>query len=204
MCNYKRAKEYFRLGEQYAETAQLLLITLISNGNSNVGIGKTAEEALQDMENNSAKSDLYLFVPAIFNCLQSTELLVKGLLILNGKPCERQHGVEALLVKLKESYAEGSEVYQKFSFFYDSQIGIIEKFKQVNGINNSYDLYMSLRYPEITLQPKEGKKKGKRISVEYTELFCNGQVGIEQFKVLLESLEAVKLATVKEYHSRTS
>ena len=204
MWNHRQAKEYFRLGEQYLETAKLILETLINNGNSNAGIGRTEEEALQDMEKNSTKSDLYLFVPAIFNCLQSTELLVKGLLILDGKPCERQHGVEALLDKLKESYAENSGVYQKLSFFYDSQIGIIEKFKQANGINNSYDLYMSLRYPEITLQPEEDKKKGKRISVEHTELFCNGQVGIEQFKVLLESLEAVKLATVKEYHSRTS
>lgn len=203
MHNHEQAFCFFRLGEQYAETARLLLETLINSGNSNAGIGNTKEEAHQKMHKNSAKSDLYLFIPAIFNCLQGTELFIKGLLILDGKTFERKHGVEDLLAKLKDSYTEGSEIYQKLQFFYESQIGIIKKFKQANGINTSYDLYMSLRYPEITLQPPEGKKKGENISVDYTELLCNGQLGIEQFKILLETLESVKLATVKEYHSKT-
>ena len=203
MSSQRRAKNFFLLGEQYGESAKLLLETLVCNGNSNAGIGKTAEEALQDMEKNSVKSDLYLFVPAIFNCLQSTELFVKGLLILDGKTFERKHGVEDLLVELKDSYAEDSDIYQKLRFFYDQQIDIVEKFKQANGINTSYDLYMSLRYPEISLLPEEDKKKRESISVDYTELFCNGQEGIKQFGSLLESLDAVKLATVKEYHSRT-
>lgn len=204
MDNKERARPFFRMGEQYAEAAKLLLDKLISSGNSNIGIGKNADEARQEREKHSVKSDLYLFIPAVFNCLQSTELFVKGLLILDCKTFERKHGVEELLVKLKDSYAENSEVYQKICFFYESQIGIIEKFKQANRISTSYDLYMSLRYPEITLQPEEGKKKGKNIALDYTELLCNGQVGIEQFNMLLESLEAVKLATVKEYHARTT
>ena len=203
MSNHTRAKEFFRLGEQYTETAKLLLETLISNGNSNAGVGNTVEEALQEMERNSAKSDLYLFIPAIFNCLQSTELFIKGLLILDGKEFEWKHGVEDLLVKLKDSYAESSEVYQKLHSFYKDQIGIIELFKQANGIHTSFDLYMSLRYPEISLYSKKGKKQGTEITVDYTELLCNGQVGIEQFKMLLKNLEAIKLATVKEYNART-
>ena len=201
MSNPKQAKEYFRLGEQYCEVAKLLLVTLINNGNSNAGMGKTAEEALRKMSNNAVKSDLFLFVPAIFNCIQSTELFIKGLLILEDIGFERKHGVEELLVKLKDANMEKSEVYQKLISFYESQIKIIERFKQANGIKTSYDLYMSLRYPEISLQPEEGQKKGKNISVDYAELFYNGQIGIEQFKVLLERLEAVKLATVKAYNS---
>lgn len=203
MDTKERAKQFFLLGEKYTEAAKLLLETLIGNGNSNAGIGKTVEQACQESERNAIKSDLYLFVPAIFNCLQSTELLIKGLLLLSDKEFEWRHGVEVLLDELKDSYNEDSEVYQKLNCFYKSQISIIEKFKQSNSINTSYDLYMSLRYPEITLQPKKGEKKGKEITVDYAELLCNGQVGIEQFKMLLESLEAVKLATVKEYHTRT-
>lgn len=61
---------------------------------------------------------------------------------------------------------------------------------------------MSLRYPEIVLNPEVGKNKGKKITVDYAELICNGRIGIEQFKVLIGSLEAIKLATVKEYHSK--
>ena len=203
MSNHTRAKEFFRLGEQYTETAKLLLETLISNGNSNAGVGNTVEEALQEMERNSVKSDLYLFIPAIFNCLQSTELFIKGLLILDDREFEWKHGVEDLLVKLEDSYAESSEVYQKLHSFYKGQIGIIEHFKQTNGINTSYDLYMSLRYPEISLYSNKEKKQRTEITVDYTELLCNGQVGIEQFKMLLENLNAIKLATVKEYNSRT-
>ncbi len=200
--NNNRAKRFFRLGEQYVETAKLLLNTLINNGNSNVGFGKTLEEAQREMEMNASKSDLYLFVPAIFNCLQSTELLTKGLLLLVGKTIQRSHGVEELLKDIAMSYKEDSEVYQALIEFYEYQIGIIETYKQTNGIENSYDLYMSLRYPEITLKPKEDEKKGKQITVDYTGLLCNGERGIEQFKILLEKLERVKLATVKVYHDR--
>ena len=81
MNNQERAKQFFLLGEQYSETAQLLLDILIHNGNSNCGIGSTMEESVLEMEKNSLKSDLYLFIPAIFNCLQSTELFIKGLLL---------------------------------------------------------------------------------------------------------------------------
>ena len=200
--NTNRAKRFFRLGEQYVETAKLLLNNLINNGNSNAGFGKTPEEAQREMEENASKSDRYLFVPAIFNCLQSTELLTKGLLLLAGKTIQRSHGVEELLKDIAMSYKEDSEVCEALNDFYEYQIGIIEAYKQTNSITNSYDLYMSLRYPEITLIPKEGEKKGKQITVDYTGVLCNGERGIEQFKILLEKLERVKLATVKVYHDR--
>lgn len=204
MDKQERAKRYFRLGEQYAESAKRLFETLIFSGNSNAGIGKNYEEAQYEMEQNASRSDLYLFIPAVFDCLQSTELFIKGLLLLANENFEHIHGVEGLLGNLKECYGEDSDVYQRTTSFYESQIGIIEKYKQVNTINTSFDLYMSLRYPEIILQPEGEKRKGKKITVDYTELFCNGRIGIEQFKVLISSLESIKLAVVKEYHSRYS
>ena len=202
MGKQKQAKQYFRLGEQYAEAAKLLLETLISSGNSNAGIGKNFEEAQQKMEENASRSDLYLFIPAVFDCLQSIELFIKGLLLLADKNFKYSHGVEQLLGVLKDCYGEVSDVYKKVSSFYESQIEIIEKYKQVNEISTSQDLYMSLRYPEIVLEPEKGKKKN--INVDYAELFCNGKIGIEQFKVLIDSLEDIKLATVKEYHTKVS
>lgn len=204
MSKQEQAKQYFRLGEQYAEAAILLLKTIISSGNSNAGIGKSFEEAQQKMERNASKSDLYLFIPAIFDCLQSTELFVKGLLLLADKNFEYIHGVENPLVVLKDCYGEDSDIYQKISSFYESQIGIIEKYKQVNEVCTSHDLYMSLRYPEIILKSENGKKNSKKITVDYAELICNGRMGIEQFKVLIDSLEDIKWATVKEYHAKVS
>ena len=55
---FKCAKQYFLLGEQYSETANLLLEFLINNGNSNGGIGSTEEEAYQQMNENASKSDI--------------------------------------------------------------------------------------------------------------------------------------------------
>ena len=199
MSRNEQARHYFRLGEQYTETAKILLETLISNGNSNAGFGNSEEEAMQEMERNVAKSDMYLFIPTIFACLQSTELYVKGLLLLNGATFEWKHGTEQLLDKLKISYGENSDIYLTFSSFCKNQIGIIDSFKQRNRITESKDLYMSLRYPEISLST--GKEN---INIDYTDLICNGDIGIEQFRVLLESLIAVKLATVKEYHAKTA
>lgn len=204
MGNQEQAKQYFKLGEQYAEAAKLLLETLISSGNSNAGIGKNFEEAQREMERNASRSDLYLFIPGVFDYLQSTELFIKGLLLLADKNFEHIHGVEGLLDDLKDCYSGDSDIYQKLSSFYESQIRIIEKYKQVNGINTSYDLYMSLRYPEINLKPEKGKKKGKKITVDYNEMLCNGRIGIEQFKILIGSLEAIKLVTVKEYYAKVS
>lgn len=200
MNNQERAYRFFRLGEQYAETAKLLLDTLINNGNSNAGIGKTEEEALQDMEKNAVKSDLYLFIPAIFNCLQSTELFIKGLLLLAGETFEWGHGAETLIAKLGEVYHKNSDIYLAIKTFYSNQIGIIEEFKKANKLSNSKDLYMSLRYPEILVGSKGQKEE---IIIDYSKLLCNGDVGIKQFVALRDNLEAAKLATVKEYHTRT-
>lgn len=36
--NHERAVQYFRLGEQYIESAKQLLSILLNNGNSNTGI----------------------------------------------------------------------------------------------------------------------------------------------------------------------
>lgn len=200
MDSIERARHYFRLGEQYAETAKLLLCTLIDNGNSNAGIGKTDEEAIQEMERNVVKSDLYLFIPAIFNCLQSTELFIKGLLLLAGETFEWSHGAETLIVKLGKTYHKTSDICLAVKTFYSNQIGIIEEFKKANKLSNSKDLYMALRYPEISIDLQKQKEE---LIVDYSQLLCNGDVGIEQFKMLRDNLEEVKLATVKEYYTRT-
>ena len=199
MDNNERAHNFFRLAEQYSESARLLLDTLINNGNSNAGIGHTIKEAQQKSEINSSKSDLYLFIPAIFNCLQCTELFIKGLLLLAGKEFKKCHEVEDLIKALQENYPEDSDVNFTIKAFYGNQIGIIEKFKQTNKLVTSKDLYMALRYPEI--QIKQGNAR-ENITIDYIDLFCNGNIGIEQFKILASSLKSVKLATVKEYHNK--
>ena len=201
MCNQKRAKEFFRLGEEYTETALLLLDTLINNGNSNAGFGKSTEEALQNMERNASKSDMYLFIPAIFACLQSTELYIKGLLVLIGKSFEWGHSTEQLLNNLMISYGETSAVFLALKNFCENQIGIIENYRKTNRITESKDLYMSLRYPEIRLSTEKGKAN---VAIDYTDLICNGDIGIEQFKVLLNSLKEVKQAVIKEYHTKAT
>lgn len=205
------AKRYFYLGEQYSETAKLLLKTLINGGNSNAGIGKTQKEAYKNMRQNACKSDINLFVPAIFNCLQSTELFVKGLLLLKKENFKKKHNIEDALKRLKEIYKEDSRI-SLLADFYDKQITIIERYKQTNQIKNTHDLYMSLRYPEITLSPENKeekgekiakKKSGKEITVEYYDLMYNGKEGIEQFKELLKSLETVRQVILDEYHKNT-
>ena len=154
----EKAKEYFRLGEQYSSTAELLLKTLINNGNSNMGIGNNEEEAQTNMDRSAPLSDMYLFIPTIFVCLQSAELYIKGLLLLNGETFEWSHGTESLLSKLKNSYGETSETYSKIKDFCDNQISIINNYKRANKIESSKDLYMSLRYPEIRVSTINGKE----------------------------------------------
>ena len=200
--NLVKAERFFKLGDQYGETANLLLETLINNGNSNAGIGKTAEEAQKNMEKTALKSDLYLFIPAIFNCLQTTELFTKGLLLLNDKTFQKTHSIEKLLEEIAISYGETSEINQALRDFYECQINIIEKYKQTNGLINSHDLYMSFRYPEITIKIKGEEKKEQQVDVDYTDLMCNGNCGIKQFKILQRKLQRVKSAVVNEYHNR--
>lgn len=141
MNNQERAKQFFLLGEQYSETAQLLLDILIHNGNSNCGIGSTMEEAVLEMEKNSSKSDLYLFIPAIFNCLQSTELFIKGLLLLANKKFKWQHDIEKLLNDLEFSYKADSKIYVALNSFYNKQISIIESYKIANSITKTCKTY---------------------------------------------------------------
>ena len=188
----KRAKRYFLLGDQYFETAKLLLETLINNGNSNAGIGKTEEEAYKQMVENVSKSDLYLFVPAIFNCLQSTELFIKGLLLLNNIEINDTHDVQKLLEKIKNSYTENSAVFKEFKRMYYSQENILKEFKKDNNITNSRDLYMSLRYPE--------KNDKKHTEYLFNSLMYNGEEGIKLFSSILENLEEIKNVVLIEYN----
>lgn len=200
MRNSELAIQFFRLGEQYAETAKLLLSTIIENENFNAGIGNTPEEAYQEMERNASKSDIYLFIPAIFNCLQSTELFIKGLLLLVGKSFEWKHGVEDLLTALKDSYGKDSDVYLNLHSFYKKQIKIIGKYTENNELTSIHDLYMSLRYP--TIHPKDGPKKGSDLIVNYSALMYTSEDDFQQFQILLDKLIAVKLSTVKAYYSK--
>lgn len=187
---FKRAKQYFLLGEQYSETANLLLEFLINNGNSNGGIGSTEEEAHQQMIENASKSDIYLFVPAIFNIMQSTELFAKGLLLLNNIEIDETHDIEKLLNKLQNKYDNKSEIYKAFYNIYFSQQNILKEYRNKNGITNTNDLYVSLRYPE--------SKKGKQY--EYFYLMYNGDNGIKLFKKLQASIANIKKLVLNEYH----
>lgn len=186
----ERAIHYFRLGEQYSETAKLLLGTLINNGNSNVGIGKTQEESYDNMNQNACKSDLYLFIPAIFNYLQSTELFLKGLLLLNNIDIDETHETQKLLGKLKVKYDEQSDIYKAFKNIYFSQKKILKEYRNKNNITNANELYISLRYPEST--------SGKQY--EYYPLMCNGDKGIKLFEKLSKDITSIKKLMLNEYH----
>ena len=185
-----RAIHYFRLGEQYSETAKLLLGTLINNGNSNAGIGNSQEEAYNEMNQNASKSDLYLFVPAIFNCLQSTELFLKGLLLLNNIDIDETHETQKLLDKIKSKYCDESVIYTAFKNIYFSQEKILKEYRKINNITNARELYMSLRYPESIT--------GKQY--EYYPLMYNGDKGIKLFEKLSKDITSIKKLMLNEYH----
>lgn len=142
---------------------------------------------------------IYLF-PLFFSCLQSTELFVKGLLLLNGKFFKKKHSVEALLGFLIESYGVNSGLCVSLKAFYENQIDIIKNFMQTNYLTDSHDLYMSLRYPEIILMINNEKRK---VDVDYMDLMCNGDVGINQFRLLLNNLDEIKQAILKVYNATT-
>ncbi|MBQ8804327.1 MAG: HEPN domain-containing protein [Tyzzerella sp.] len=184
----ERALRFFRLAEQYSEAALLLLDTLFDNGNSNAGIGKTMEEAYIQMEKNSIKSDLYLFIPALFNCLQSTELFLKGILLLNETEFDNKHEVQKLLEKLKVIYGDNSSIYKEFYGVYSFQTNIIKQYKKDNEITNTHDLYISLRYPE---------HKGREYN--YSSLFCNGARGCDLFRKLRNNIEKIKNTVLREF-----
>ena len=113
----EKVKQYFLLGDRYFETAKLLLKTIITHGNTNAGVGKSLDAACRMMDNNVSKSDVYLFIPAIFNCLQGTELFIKGLLLLNGENFKRQHEIEGLLDKLEKCCSTEAKTYSPIKDF---------------------------------------------------------------------------------------
>lgn len=84
----------------------------------------------------------------IFNSLQSIELFVKGLLLLNNVKPEETHEISDLLKILKSIYGDKCEIYKSINKFYSNQIEIIKQFKKNNNITNTKDLYESLRYPK--------------------------------------------------------
>ncbi|MBE6690402.1 MAG: HEPN domain-containing protein [Ruminococcaceae bacterium] len=187
-----RARKFFLLGEQYFKTAELLLETLINGGNSNAGVGNSYEEAYEIMEKNVAKSDATLFIPAIFMCLQSTELFVKGLMLLNEIEIDGTHEIQKFLEILKELYTESSLLYKEIKKMYYSHQEILKKYKKDNGITNSHDLYMSLRYPE--------KNNTSHDSISYYALIYNNDEGIELFRAIKQNLTNIRNSILLEYN----
>lgn len=187
----ERAKKFFRLGEQYTAVAELSLKTLVAGGNSNAGVGNSAAEANAKMMENSAKSDLFLFVPAIFCCLQSTELYIKGLLLLNEIEIDDTHDIQTLLEKLQGKYNAESSIYKAFRKVYYSEQEILKNYRLKNQISNAQELYISLRYPEST--------SGKQY--DYFPLMCNGEKGIKLFKKLCELIVDIKHQVWIEYNN---
>lgn len=188
-----RAKSYFILADQYLETSQLLLKVLINNGNSNCGIGLNEIEAEENMKRNVLKSDLTLFIPTIFNCYQSTELFIKGLLLLNGIEIKETHEVSDLIIQIRELYGENTLIYKEINNFYKYQVEIIKKFKKTNSITTTQELYEALRYPENNKNQKK---------YQYFDLMYNGDLGIESFKSILKKIDAIKIAILEEFNNK--
>lgn len=188
-----RSKSYFILADQYLETAKLLLNVLINNGNSNCGIGLNKIEAEENMKNNVLNSDLTLLIPTIFNCYQSTELFIKGLLLLNGIEIKETHEVSDLITQIKQLYGDKSLIYKEITKFYKFQVEIIKKFKKTNSITTTQELYEALRYPENN---KNYKK------YQYFDLMYNGDLGIESFKTILKKVDTLKNAVLEEFNNK--
>lgn len=186
----KRAKNYFILADQYFQTSKLLLSTLINNNNSNFGIANTMEEAERKMRENSLKSDLTLFVPALFTCYQSIELFSKGLILLNNIEFERTHEISTLIIMLKSIYGEEAIQYKELKNFHRYQVGIIKKFKKENSITTMHELYDALRYPENV----DNTKKYDYFSLKY-----NGNLGKAEYKTILKKISRVRKIVNEEY-----
>ena len=192
-----RVKSYFLLADQYLETSKLLLETIIENGNSNCGIGKTESEAHKNMIKNVLKSDSILLIPAVFNSYQCMELFLKGILLLNKIEIDDTHEVTEMIEKIKMLYGEKSNIYKKVKAFYKEQMEIIKKFKKTNNITSTKELYESLRYPENNLVDFNKRKK-----YNYDDLKYNGDYGIDNFKLLLKRLNEIKEVILLEYHTK--
>jgi len=181
-----RADKYFVLAEQYLETTKLLLNTIIENENKDIGVGNSEKEALMNMYENTIKSDVYLFIPAMFICLQTVELFAKGLVLFKGKEIKYQHEVDGLLDDLRTIYGDKAVIVKKIRNFYKNQMEILKEFKKTNHITTIKELYQSLRYPEY-----------KNKEYKYDELKHNGKVVLSQYVKNLEKLEEIKTETRK-------
>jgi len=184
-------KKFFSLANQYKVSFDLLLDTMVLNENKSIGTGDTPEEAEINFKNAIIKSDAYLMIPALFTSLQSAELFLKGMLLLNGRNIKTKHEVSYSLDVLKEIYGEKSKEYNCFNKYYKNSIGIIEAFKKSNSITTTNELYLSLRYP---------CSKGKEY--EYFDLRFNGKKIINQYIKLKKDLDEISNIVQLKYNDK--
>ena len=181
-----RAKKYYVLANEYLEATKVLLNTIIENENNSCGIGNSEEEALIDLEKNIKKSDAYLLIPAMFDGIQTVELFIKALLLLNGKCVPYNHEVDGMMKQLKELYGEQSEIFRALHDFYKNQIEILKSFKKTNNITNLTDLYEALRYPENNSKV-----------YEYYDLKYKGKKVLKQYEKMLNKIEIIRSEVFK-------
>ena len=184
-------KNYFLLGEQYYESARLLLDSVINNDNCSIGIGDTAEEAERNLINNIVKSDVYLFIPALFISIQCVELYIKGILLINSITMKNSHETSDMISSIKGKYGSKSSLYLCFNDFYNNCIKELKNYKKTNNITTTKELYDSLRYPE-----------GKGKVYDYFDIRYNGQKAIEHYKKMVKMLEKIHEEVLIEFRKK--
>ena len=193
----ERARNFFLLADQYLETAKLTLNTLIEGDNFPGALGSSEEELETNLRENLKKSDFMLFIPTVFNSLQSIELFLKGLLLLNGEEINTEHETCNMISDIKNIYGVKSEIYKSINSFYSEQIIIIKDFKKTNSISTTKELYEALRYPEDNSEDVNNKK-----FYVYYDLHSNGELGKQYFKTLIKKMKRVKKAVMEEYNEK--
>lgn len=173
----KRLEEKKKIAQyayKYAAGEYTLIREIIKSNNRNFKIGKTEEEAelgWDDMQNTMT------LIPVILFChYQTIELLIKAFCGLFGK-YKNRHDTEDFFEKFKSFYCKEKE--KELIALFDKYIGenkipLIQKYMEINEIENISYLYNTLRYTDaikgknttlLPLQCPEAFKSGVDSSV---------------------------------------
>ena len=126
----------------------------------------------------------------MFNYYHGIELIIKAALEQVGKLKKDRHNIEDLIKKLKEEYKEDENFINCIIEKIDKPIQIVNKFQTDNNQINGFSVYEALRYPD-------NKSADKLIN--YESLLYNGDIIIDDCREIIQSIENIKIATVRKY-----
>ena len=181
---------YLTLSFNYFNTAKNILNMTIDSNNPWIINSKKEDYSFLEYVKDTKWSDFIVLVPTLFLYFHGIELLLKGMISLNGGEIKKTHEIEEL-IEIANACENNDKSYIEIISMQLSDNILISLFCKNNGIEKKFsDIYMALRYPFL--------RNDKHI--DYLPIQHKEKKSLNDFKKIITDIDKIEKICVSNYN----